>query len=129
MRRTVFHLVVALLAFLVGITTAYAFGLFFGAEKPRATTTSFGLRSGPPPARRACPSMVRDLAPPPPPVVMVMPSAPVPPDAPAPPPAPTRRAKKQTRIIIRSADGSVKVIESGVDARASRTESAPVTKF
>lgn len=127
MRRTVLHLIVALLAFLVGVTTAYAFGLFFGAHKPRATGASFTLRSDPP--RRSCRSSVRSMTPPPPPVVMVMPSAPEPPAAPEPPPAPARRSKKQTRIVVRGSDGTVKVFKSEDGLRVTRTESAPVTNF
>ncbi|HYN85445.1 MAG TPA: hypothetical protein VER32_09340 [Pyrinomonadaceae bacterium] len=128
MRRTVLHLIVALLAFLVGVATAYAFGLFFGAQKPRAAGAGFVISSDPP--RRSCRGSVRSLTPPPPPpAVMVMPSAPEPAAAPEPPPAPARRSRKQTRIVVRGADGTVKVFKSEGDARVTQTESAPVTRF
>lgn len=125
MRRLVLHLIVALLAFVVGITTAYAYGLLFGAVQPRARVSVTSWSEPPPPPRRSgCRGSVGELTPPQPPVVMVMPSAPEPP---APPAAP--RSKKKTRIVIRGADGSVKVIKSDGDVRVIETEDGRAAKF
>ena len=127
MRRLVLHLIVALLAFVVGITTAYAYSLFFGATQPRARLSVTSWSEPPPPPRRSgCRGAVREFTPPQPPAVMVMPSAPAPPEPPA---APSRRAKKQTRIVIRGADGSVKVIKSDGDVRVVETEDGRAAKF
>lgn len=125
MRRTVLHLIVALLAFLAGVTAAYAFGLFFGAEQPHAAVTYKLSSEPPPPPRRSCAGSAREFVPTQPPVVMVMPSAPEPPAPPAPP---ASRGKKQTRIVIRRADGTVKVIKTENGVRVVETERAPVTK-
>lgn len=127
MRRLTLHLMVALLAFTVGITTAYAYGLFFGAAEPRAGAGFTSWEAPPaPPRKSGCRGSVREFTPPQPPTVMVMPSAPEPPPAPA---APSRPTPKQTRIVIRGADGSVKVIKSEGEVRAVETQDGRATKF
>jgi len=97
MRRLLTHLAVALVAFVIGVKLAWAFGALFG---PAVSTEDVRPVYVAPRAVkvRSCPTAPRvefDVPPPPP--------------APAPPAA--RRSSKQTRIVIRRDDGTVQVVE------------------
>ena len=94
MRRFLIRLAVALATFVAGVKLAWAFGLLFGpALKPGDVRPAY---VAPPVVKvRECPT--RSLS-----LVDI-------PEPPPPPPAP--RPSKQTRIVIRQADGTVRIIE------------------
>jgi hypothetical protein len=94
MRSFLFRSSVALVAFLVGVTTAAAFAALFGigALRERARP-SYAPQ---PPRTYSCPSQRRSQR-----------EAPEPPPPPAAPSAP-----QQTRVVIHGPDGAVRVVES-----------------
>jgi hypothetical protein len=97
MRRLLIHLAVALVAFVVGVKLAWAFGLLFGAcssaEEVRPVYAAPVVVSAPRCKTKAAPRVYMEAPPPP-----------APPAAPQPP--------KQTRVTVRSPDGTVRVIET-----------------
>lgn len=99
MRRLLIHLAVALVAFVVGVKLAWAFGLFFGAApKPDEVWPVYAapVTVGAPSCKaKAAPRVSMGVPPPPPPA---------PPAAPQPP--------RQTRVVVRSPDGTVRVVET-----------------
>lgn len=100
MRRLLIHLAVALVAFVVGVKLAWAFGLLFGAApKPEEVRPAYAA-----PIVISAPSCKTKAAP-----RVYMEAPPAPPAAPQPP--------KQTRVVIRRPDGTVQVVE---------TQAAPV---
>ena len=110
MRRLLIHLAVALVAFVVGVKLAWAFGLVFGASaKPEDVRPVYAA-----PYAISAPSCKAKAAP------RVFIDAPAPPAPPAPPAAP--QPPKQTSVRIRRPDGTVHVIET-------QTEPAGKGKF
>lgn len=105
MRRLTMHLVVALLAFFVGVSAAWIFG---AARTTRLRTGGEETFHAPPPAPRkyGCPSERFRHHPP-----LVEPPAP-----PPAPPAPSQTSKK-VRVVV-NADGKVQVIESKTETSA-----------
>jgi hypothetical protein len=101
MRRLLLHLSTALVAFVLGVTTAIVFGVF-NFQGPRAERR-FVPAARFEPAPRACPNSPKFFQEMPPP-----PLPPAPPLAPLPP----EPLQKGTRVVIRRSDGSVKVIET-----------------
>src|ERR687888_1624212 len=109
MRRFLIRLAIALVAFIVGVTAAtVASGLFGPRAQHRCLGDGAGLGPGPgayvapaplPAEHHSCPAHRFDIIPAPP-------EPPAPPAAPEPP-----KLEKRTRIRVRSADGTVKVIE------------------
>lgn len=95
MRRLLIHLAVALVAFVVGVKLAWAFGAVFGAavklEEVRPVYAA-------PPAVMSAPSCKTA------PRIVI--------EAPAPPPPAERKSSKQTRVVVRRPDGTVQVIET-----------------
>jgi len=105
MRRFLIHMVIALVAFTVGVTAASIFGGVFGTRTKRHSERSVYVAPPMPAEHRSCPSKRFEVVP-------VPPVAPVAPVTPAPPVAPTApKASKETRIRIRRPDGTVRVIE------------------
>jgi len=99
MRRLLIHLAVALVAFVVGVKLAWAFGLVFGpSAQPGDVRPVYA------PVVVSAPSCRAKAAP------RVSIGAPVPPAPPAPPAAP--RPPQQTRVVISRPDGSVRVVET-----------------
>lgn len=108
MRRLLLHLGIALIAFVIGITTAMMFGVFSGpraVQAPCAPVVQFEPLPPPPGAHGHHPFM-HELPP-------LPPLPPAPPAAPLPPSDPSQR----TRIVIRRGDGSVQIIESQAEKR------------
>lgn len=107
MRRFLIRLTIALVAFIVGVTTASIFGGLFGARSQHRCVERDAYVAPPPmPAEHhSCPSMHHlDMHAPP-----AMPAAPAmaePPAAPEPP-----KFEKNMRIRVRTADGTVKEVE------------------
>ena len=108
MRRLTVHLVVALLAFFVGVSAAWIFGAARSTRVRTGGDETFYAPPPPPPAPRkyGCPSERFHHHPP-----LVEP----PPPPPA-PPAPPQTSKK-VRVVV-SADGKVQVVESKTEASA-----------
>lgn len=112
MRRFMMHLLVAVIAFIVGVTAANLLGLFFGRDDAPRHFRGIRVerqvtREAPPPRTVDCPYS-RPLGEVPAPVV-VLPEA-----LPEPPPRPAASA----RIVIRRADGTTQVIERTTTAQA-----------
>jgi hypothetical protein len=113
MRRFMMHLLVAVIAFIVGVTAANLLGLLFGRSEParrfRGVRVERRVTREAPPARAYDCPYSHPLGELPAPVTA--------PDAlsepPPPPPAPAAaRHKVSTRIVIRNADGTTQVIET-----------------
>lgn len=112
MRRFMMHLLVAVIAFVVGVTAANLLGLLFGrADAPHRFGTRIERR-----VTREAPSVRPSDCPYSRPLGE-MPVAPVAPEAlpelpPPPPPAVGERPRVSRRIIIRQADGTTRVVEA-----------------
>ncbi len=107
MRRLLLHLAIALIAFVIGITTAMMFGAFSGPREAKAPCAPVVQFEPPPPLPgvRGHFPFTHELPP-------LPPLPPAPPAAPLPPESPQR-----ARIVIRRGDGSVQVIESQTEKR------------
>lgn len=108
MRRFLIRLIIALAAFVVGVTAATVFGNNFGrrAQQHRCVGGDTGafVAPLPPPApaeHHSCPAHRFDIPAPPEP-----PAPPAPPAAPQPP-----KFEKTMRIRVRAADGTAKDVE------------------
>ena len=112
MRHHLLRLAIAIIAFIVGVTTAAIFGASFA---PRARQSAHVYVGAPPPAKlrsRSCPQTL-----PAPQVLGELPAPPEPPAAPEPPPPPAlAKPSGSVRVVVRRPDGTVQVIEE------SRTE-------
>lgn len=102
MRRFLIRLAIALVAFIVGVTAATVAGGLFGLRAQRRCVEgdrgAYVAPPAPPAEHHSCPVRRFDI--------------PAPPEPPAPPAAPEPpKVEKRTRIRVRSADGTVKVIE------------------
>ena len=95
MRRFSIRLAVALVTFVVGLQLAWVVAALFGPAVTKQEVQ--GIYVAPPAVRpRSCPTKNLPDVPPPPPA----------------PPAAEPSTTKQTRVVIRRADGSVQVIET-----------------
>jgi hypothetical protein len=108
MRRLVLHLLVAILAFVIGITAAMLLGRATERTTRKGkcgTTNAVFYRTAaeelppPPPGQYSCPNASEFT-------ITALP------DVEAPPAPPRVRKSKETHIRIRRADGSVQVIQS-----------------
>ncbi|MCA1635236.1 MAG: hypothetical protein LC802_16475 [Acidobacteria bacterium] len=106
MRRLLLHLGIALIAFVIGITTAMMFGVFSGPREAQAPCAPVVQFEPPPPGAHGHFTFTHEL-PPLPPLPPALPAAPLPPEP-----------VQKTRIVIRRGDGSVQVIESQTEKRA-----------
>lgn len=115
MRRLSLHLVIALLAFLVGVTAARILGVTSGLHVGGSRGEAFHAAPPPPhytaPRKYSCPGSRRMSEQQP-----LAPLPPLPPAPPAPPAAP--QSTKDVRVVIRTPDGKVQVIESKTEPPA-----------
>ena len=108
MRRFILHLLVAFIAFVVGVTAANLFGWRFGHQRHghrfKMAYAERSARPGPPAADRSCP-FSRTLSELPAPAEM--PDAPSAPDA---PPAPADLTEVKQLRVVTQPDGTKQVI-------------------
>ena len=113
MRRIMMHLLVAVIAFIVGVTAANLLGLLFGSSKPAPRVRGVRVerqvtRETPPTRVYNCPYTVPlDELPAPVMAPEALPAAPPPPPAPV-----VTRPMVSARIVIRNADGTTRVVET-----------------
>lgn len=105
MRRLLIHLAVALVAFVVGVKLAWAFGAVFGAAVKPEDVRPVSVA---PPAVMSAPSCKTA-----PRIVIAAPAPPAPPARPAAP-----KSTKQTRVVVRRPDGTVHVVETQTEPAA-----------